>query len=274
MNTRLKLADNLAVVALVLAAAAAAAGLLVTGLYRDTAEGIRQTRATDLVTLAVAVPTMAVSLWRAQSGSVNARFIVIAALGYLAYSYAIDAFSVIINPLTPVHIGILGLATWSLIFNISGLEDVAIDDATRLRLPHRTTGGFLIVVAALFALLWLSQILGAITSGTLPPAVADLHLPTSAVYVLDLAFAVPLLLTAGGWLIRHDRRGPASGVASLAFLVLLGLSVLAIFGVDAAAGVAAEAAPIVIFGVVTSIAALLLAIALSTSRMDSVASRS
>jgi len=50
-----------------------------------------------------------------------------------------------------------------------------------------TTGGFLILVAALFALLWLSQIAGAITSGQLPTAVSDLNLPTSAVYVLDLA---------------------------------------------------------------------------------------
>ena len=62
---------------------AAIAGLLVPGLYRDTADGIRQARATDLVTLLVAVPTLAIGLWRARAGSVGGRFVAIGALGYL-----------------------------------------------------------------------------------------------------------------------------------------------------------------------------------------------
>ena len=41
---------------------------------------------------------------------------------------------------------------------------------------------FLIVVAALFAMLWLGQIAGAITTGRLPTSVSDLGLPTSSVY--------------------------------------------------------------------------------------------
>ena len=82
-------------------------------------------------------------------------------------------------------------------------------------------------------MLWLSQIAGAITSGRLPAAVSDLGLPTSPVYSLDLAFAVPLIALAGVWLIRRDRRGPAGAAAGLAFLVILGLSVLAIFAFEA-----------------------------------------
>ena len=88
MTLRLTFADRLALVALPLAAIAAIAGLLVPGLYRDTADGIRQARATDLVTLLVAVPTLAIGLWRAGAGSVGGRFVALAALGYLAYSYA------------------------------------------------------------------------------------------------------------------------------------------------------------------------------------------
>ena len=80
--------------------------------------------------------------------------------------------------------------------------------------------------------------------------------------VSSLARAPPLPL-AGGWLIRRDRRGPASSVAALAFLSLLGLSILAIFAFDAAAGIAVEAVPIVMFGVVTVAAAAQLAVALA-----------
>jgi hypothetical protein len=268
MTLRLNFADRLALAALLLAAVAAAAGLLVSGLYRDTAEGVRQARAADLVTLLVAVPALALGLWRARQGSAGGRLVAIAALGYLAYSYAIFAFSVVINPLTPVHIAILGSATWSLVLAVCRLDDATVDRASMFRLPRRTTGGFLILVAVLFALLWLSQIAGAITSGQLPTSVSDLNLPTSAVYVLDLAFALPLIALAAGWLIRRDRRGPASAVASLGFLIILGLSVLAIFAVDAAAGITVEVPPIAIFGVVIVTAALLLGFALTSSERE------
>jgi hypothetical protein len=265
MTSRIKFADRLAIAVLLLAAVAAGAGLLVSGLYRDTDEGIRQARATDLVTLLFAVPALALGLWRARAGSAGGRLVAAAALGYLAYSYAIYAFSVVIDPLTPVHITILGLATWSLVLTVFGLDDATIDLASGFRLPRRTTGGFLIAVAGLFAMLWLSQIAGAITSGRLPAAVSDLGLPTSPVYSLDLAFAVPLITLAGVWLIRRDRRGPAGAATGLAFLMILGLSVLAIFAFEAAAGIAVEVPPILIFGAVTAAAAVLLVIGLSGS---------
>lgn len=108
MTPSLKFADRLALAALLLAAVAAATGLLVSDLYRDPAEGVRQARAADLVTLLVAVLALALGLWHARRGSVGGRLVAIAALAYLAYTYAIFAFSVVINPLTPVHIAILG----------------------------------------------------------------------------------------------------------------------------------------------------------------------
>jgi len=50
MDTRLT-STRFAVVATLLAASAAAAGLLVTGLYRDSPNWIQQARGTDLATL-------------------------------------------------------------------------------------------------------------------------------------------------------------------------------------------------------------------------------
>lgn len=266
---RMQVADRLGLIAVILAAVASAAGLVALDLYRDTAEGIRQARATDLVTLLVAVPALAIGLWRARAGSAGGRLVAIAALGYIAYSYAIFAFSVVIGPMTPVHIAILGLATWSLVLMVFGLDDETVVFASGFRLARRTVGGFLIIVAALFAMLWSSQIAGAISSGHLPASVSDLRLPTSPVFALDLAFAVPLMTLGGIWLIRRDRRGPASATAALAFLAILGLSVLAIFGFDGAAGIAIEVVPIAMFGLVTALAGLFLVVALTTRHASS-----
>lgn len=258
MTPHTQAADRMALVALLLAGAAAAAGLVLPELYRDTADGIRQARATDLATLLFAVPSLAIALWLARRGSAGGRLVAIGVLGYLAYSYAIYAFSVVINPLTPLHIAILGLATWSLTLSVFGLDDAIIAAASSHRWPRRVSGWFLFGVVALFAMLWLSQIIGAIASGRLPAGVSDLGLPTSPVYSLDLAFALPLLTLAGVWSVRGDRRSRAAVGASLAFLVILGISVLAIFAFEAAAGLAVAVEPIVLFGAVTAIAAALL----------------
>ncbi|MEO7294561.1 MAG: hypothetical protein ABIZ57_00310 [Candidatus Limnocylindria bacterium] len=139
MASQPSVADRLGVQALLLAVIAAAAGLPIPGLYRDTEEMIRQARATDLITLAATGPTLGLGLWRARSGSHRGRLVAIGALGYLAYSYAIFGFSVVINPMTPVHIAILGLASWSLVIAVSGLGG-----APPIRVAGRTTGVFLI----------------------------------------------------------------------------------------------------------------------------------
>jgi hypothetical protein len=81
---RLRVADRLGSIAVILAAVASLGGLFAPELYRDSSEGIRQARATDLVTLAVAVPALAVGLWRARGGSAVGRVVAIGALGYLA----------------------------------------------------------------------------------------------------------------------------------------------------------------------------------------------
>ena len=173
-----------------LAALASLSGLLIADLYRDTAKGVREAKAADLVTFFLAVPALALGLWGVRSGSAIGRMLTIGTLAYLAYSYAIYAFSVVINPMTPVHIAVLGLSTWGALLMAADLRDATFAGVEGVAMPRRTTGGFLLVVAGLFLVFWSAQIAGAITSGTLPPSISDLHLPTTPVYALDLAFAL------------------------------------------------------------------------------------
>jgi len=108
MTSRLEFADRLTLAALLLAAVAAAAGLLVSGLYRDTAEGSGRLALPTFVTLLVAVPP-----WHSACGAPrrglgrrahggNRR----PGLSCLLLRHL--RVSVVINPLTPVHIAILG----------------------------------------------------------------------------------------------------------------------------------------------------------------------
>ena len=232
-------ADRLAWVAAGMAGVAALAGLA-TGVYRDDALMVAQARGQDIVTLFGAVPILAVGLALARRGSFACRVVAVGALAFLVYGYAIFAFQVTVSPVTPLHIGVFGLATWSLGLIAVGSRAIAADAAVGSRLPRRTTAIVLLVVAILFAATWLRQIVTALVTGALPPDVVALDLPTSAVYTLDLAFALPVLAAVGVALARGARLAPAFAVGTLVFSALMAASVLALFVVEAASGLAVD----------------------------------
>lgn len=287
---RIRLADGFAWAVVVLVAIASAAGVLLTGLYRDTPNMIAQAQGSDLATLLVAMPLLAIGLWRARSAmpghSLEGRFtathtgaslsvgtapvtpvtpgrlVAMGALGFIAYTYAIYCFSVVINPATPLHIAILSLSTWSLVLMAMSLDASAIDPELGSRLPRRTTAVFLFACVALFALTWSSGIASAIVTGQLPEAVTVLALPTSPVYALDLAFALPLTAVAAVLLLRHERRGPAAAIAMLTFTIIMGLGVVGSFAYAVARGEAIDPFVTGMFVVIIGIGALLLAMGL------------
>jgi len=159
--------ELLAWAAAILTAIATAAGLFWSPLYRDAPYWTEQARGIDLATLFLAVPILVVSLWLVRQGSAPAGAAAIGVLLYLVYNYVIYSISVAMNRLAFVYIAILGLCIWTLILHF--LAPTAVPSLLNLNSPvARVVGGFLVVVAALFGLLWLSQIAGATISG-IPP---------------------------------------------------------------------------------------------------------
>jgi hypothetical protein len=247
--------NRLAAIATVLAAAAALAGLVVTNLYVDAPNWAQQARGTDLATLFLAVPVLAVGLWTSTRGSSAGRLSVVAGLLYLVYNYAIFAFSVAMNPLTAVHIAIFGLALWSLL--LAGRSTVEGAEAVTERLNRRTAGGLLVGVAAMFGLLWLEQIARVATTGVLPPDLVKANISSNPVYALDLGFFLPLCAIAGLGLLR--RNGAAAfAFPMLVWVPLMGAGVVGGIVLMAAAGdetALPVGAAITVLGVVSSILA-------------------
>ncbi|MDP9269826.1 MAG: hypothetical protein M3P14_02405 [Chloroflexota bacterium] len=253
---------RLAALAGLLAAVSALAGLFVPNLYRDSEAWVRQARAADLVTLVAVVPVLGWSLWQSARGSLVGRIGALAAAGYLVYNYAIFGFAVAINPMTPLHIAVLGLAAWSTMLSVGSLLDKPALRNVAPGLPRRTSAAFLLAVTGLFALMWTGQIAQAIASGQVPAEVARLRLVTNPVYTLDLAFALPFLAFAGWWLLRRAPNAAAIALIALTWSALMGLGVLAIFAFDAVAG-AAVALPVAgLIGLITIVAAGLVALSL------------
>ena len=261
VSQRLRVGERLAWLTVLLAAVAAAAGLAVPELYRDNEAMTAQAQSTDLATLLVAVPALAIGLWRARAGSIAGRLVGLGALGYLVYAYVIFAFQVVINPATPVYIAVLGLATWSLLLLLPSLR-VATEHGAASRLPRWPTAAFFGLIVLAFGGLWLSEIAGAISSGTLPASVSDLELPTAAVYALDLAFLLPAAMVGAVLLSRRSPLGPPLAVVLLVFTVAMALSILGLFVFQALRGMSIDPSLLIGFGVLTAIAAVLAAFGL------------
>jgi hypothetical protein len=225
--------NRLAAIATFLAAGAALAGLVLTGLYVDAPNWAQQARGTDLATLFLAVPVLAIGLWTSTRGSSAGRLAVVAGLLYLVYNYAIFSFSVAMNPLTAVHIAIFGLSLWSLL--LAGRAAVEGSYGLTERLNRRAAGGLLIGVAALFGLLWLGQIATTTTSGVLPPDLIKAGISSNPVYALDLAFFLPLCALAGIGMVRGNSAA-AYAFPMLIWVALMGAGVVGGFLLMAVAG--------------------------------------
>lgn len=244
------ISNRLAALATGLAAVAALLGLVVPGLYVDAPNWVQQARGTDLATLFLAVPVLALGLLAASHGSLAGRLTIVAGLLYLVYNYAIFAFSVAMNPLTAVYITVFGLSLWSLLLGARTAVEGA--EAVTERLHARAAGGLLIGVGLLFALLWVAQIAGTSMTGVLPPDLVKAGISSNPVYALDLAFFLPLCVIAGIGLFRGTRAA-AFAFPMLVWVPLMGGGVVGGMLLMAVAG-DASAVPIAVVITVLGVA--------------------
>ena len=146
-------------------------------------------------------------------------------LAFTVYNYAIYAFSVHFGPLFLVWVAVLGLSVLALVGGLSTLEATAVKArfaGQAMLLP----AWILIVVAALFGFLWLSEIVPDLLAGDPSSSASDWNIPTNPVHVLDLAFFPPALFASGVLLLRHQPVGYATAAGQLAWIALTCLPIL------------------------------------------------
>jgi len=152
------------------------------------------------------------------------------------------------NPLTALHIAIVGLAVWSLGLAWRVPAIAAAGRASAGALNRRLSASLLIGFAGLFGLLWLSQIGTATMTGVLPPDVELAGIATNPVYALDLAIFLPLCAVAGVGLLRRRR----AGALAFPMLIWVALTSASIIGGFVLAALAGEEVPIVVIALVST----------------------
>jgi hypothetical protein len=184
-------------------------------------------RGGDAVSLAVAPATL-VAMIAALRGSRAGALVWAGLLGYNVYNFAYYVFGARFNDLFLLHLLVLTLSGWSLVFLLPWVRrDVPARREHGLadRWPALLLGGVALVLAGL----WTSAIAREALTGHLPsgPApVSGLH----TVYAVDLTFFVSSLVVAAvlGW------RGTPYGVVATAVMSVSGAAYLVNLSVSTA----------------------------------------
>jgi hypothetical protein len=212
-------------------------GLFRAGHYADPPALVAVYRTQDLTTLAVALPVLAVGLWRAVRGSLRGRLLWLGGLAYTTYVW----FSVVLQvAYTDFFIGyvvLAGLSLFTLVGGVAGTDAARVRRAVAGRVRTRTYGLALLFVASGLAVLWLADLVPPLLTGETPLIVVEAGRQTLVSHALDLAVVAPGLAVAGVWLRRDRPWGYVFAGVLLVFGALLGVTVLAGTLQTAAAGV-------------------------------------
>lgn len=242
---------------LVLTVVATCVGLFVPGFYRDAPVLLPQIYGQDVLTLAVAVPALAVSLYYATRDSLRGYIVWLGITGYLLYTYASYAFMTAFNELYLVYTLLLWLTLLTFVGGIARLDAEALKRAIG-ETSVRTYIAFHVILAVLITFLWLSEILPATIDGSTPASITEAGLPTSVIYSLDLGIIVPGFLLTAYWLWNRRGLGYAFTAVLLVKIATLGGAVLAMAGYMIRAGEPVPLPQIIIFGTLTVISVLLM----------------
>ena len=208
-----------------LAAIASIAGLLYgTSLY-PTDEMLLLKQPTDLFTLVVGLPLLLGSVWLARRGRLLGLLFWPGMLLYVLYIYVSYAIGVPFGVLFLVYVALVALSAYTTIGVVASIDGAAVRQRLAGAVPARAAGGILVVLAVLFTLMNVSEIVTA-----LPNPTSD-DLLTLPVWIADSAVLAPAWLIGGLLLWQRRALGyvAGAGLLLLGSLLFLGVIVTLVF---------------------------------------------
>ncbi|MDB4896572.1 MAG: hypothetical protein JWN15_2834 [Firmicutes bacterium] len=226
-------------------------GLFIPGLYRDTPYLVAQAKGQDLVTLLIAVPALAVTLFYVRRGSARANLAWIGLLGYMLYTYTTYAFGSAFNEFFLIYVALFSLSIFTLVAAVGGIDPAAWQKRFDAATPRRAVAAFLILSGFVLSALWLPDIIRFLMTGKLPASLVLAGIPTNFVYVMDLGLVVPLAFLSGISLWRRLPWGFILAGVMLTKLATMGLALLSMVWLMSRGGQPLEIGPAVFAAVVT-----------------------
>ena len=260
----------LSILAVLFAIAGNIIALLVPRIYAGlTPVFFPQAIAQDIASLAFVSPAWLFLAILALRGSLRAYLLWLGVLTFTVYNYVIYTFSVPFGPLFLLWVAVLGLSLYALIGGVASINHESVKSSFKSQRAVIFAAWFLIIVAILFGLLWLSEDVPALLSGNTPQSVVDMAIPTNPVHILDLGFFLPAGIITGIMLLKQKPLAYTLAPAFIVFLILTGIPILITPIVQSARGQTAAWSVVVPIGTLTVLLLGLLAWLLSTIHSNS-----
>jgi hypothetical protein len=223
----MKIKENFSLfpVVLVLTAFLAATGWLVDSVYARELPFMRiKSQVIDAILLLVVVPIGFVLYYLIRKKNVWAKLFAVGLLVYLLFFIGFNTFNLHFNRLFLLYILVISISSFVLMREIQDL----IGSVGRLeKLPRRCLISIVILFIALSGFgFWLSEVVPALISDTIPQSIQESKVPVNAACVFDLAFMLPIMTIGAIKLWKKEVMGLVISLVMLSWLVLTSISVV------------------------------------------------
>ena len=195
-------------------------------IFRDAPAYAGNALGTYVVILVVALPTMALAMYYAARGSLRAHFVW---LGTVVLPALRRRARQLLGPIQRALPRSTSRRSRSPSRRSSrccaASPPTSSPRASRLDCRRARSAAISSRSASPSPLLWLADVLPALTSGDVPRSLRGTSLPTNVVQVLDFGFTLPLCIAAGVWLMRRRPWGILLSGMLLVFFTLESVSV-------------------------------------------------
>jgi hypothetical protein len=176
------------------------------GLYfHDTLFTASLSWGTDMVTLFVCLPLLALSAWLYRRGSLRGGFLLTGVLAYFLYYGASLGLGTAYNRLFLVYIMLFSASFYAFILAFTGFDLEALSARVSSQLPRRGMAIFMFVVGLGLALIWLSDVVAALLGNQAPAALGPYT--TVVTYTLDVGIIAVACILAGVQLLNRAPMG-------------------------------------------------------------------
>ncbi len=176
------------------------------GIYKhDSVSVAAQGIAQDVVTMALGLPLLLVSLLLARRGLLKGRLLLTGTVGYFLYTYVSYSFLSMYNPLFLIYVALMSLSLFCFILCMLSIDTEQLKASFGPKLPVKFIGGFQLFIAFTLMMLWLGKIVPLLTTGTAPAGLE--YYTTLVIQALDLGIIVPTAILSGVLLIRRKSLG-------------------------------------------------------------------
>ena len=250
-NPQVTLGLGLSHAAAIVLALTSAAGLWLPGIYaKETPSWAAQGVGQDVVDLFFVAPLLAFCAFQVGKGRRIFLFPLEGILFYLIYSFVLYAFCVHFNRIFFLYCAGLGFSVYALALLNLGIGPPEAGKWFDPRPSTRLPGLFFLATTLAFYVLWLSEDIPAVLSGTAPKSLEEVGLFTNPVHILDLSLVLPAMLIASIQLLRKRTFGYWFFPVMMSFSIVMAVAIGGMMVALKLKGVTADVTAAYVFAVV------------------------